>query len=367
MDININQLALGWLNSVKGVSNGNIVKLLDYFGDPEELWYNFDDEKHNLDMLKPELVHALAETKDNFEYFLIKKLKEGNIKITTFYDGDYPKKLRNIEYAPCILYYKGHLDCSDELSVAVVGSRKATSYGIWAAEKLSKELSELGLVVVSGLASGIDTVAHKTAIKAGGKTIGVIGCGIDIVYPQNNERLYEEIVEKGGCVITEFPFGMAPMPSNFPVRNRIISGLSDGVLVVEAREKSGTLITAGHAANQGKEIFSVPGNINSLYSKGTNALIRDGAKIVMSIEDIIEEIPELKAAYSNKERKSSLSFDELGENELKIIGCLKEGEKTISEISRETGLEAGELMSLLTILEMRKYVKQMPGQKFYVI
>lgn len=364
MDININQLAISWLNSVKGVSNGNIVKILDYFGDPEELWYNFDDEKHNLYMLRPEIVHMLAETKDNFEYFLIKKLKEGNIKITTFYDEDYPKKLRNIEYAPCILYYKGHLNCTDLLSIAIVGSRKATGYGIWAAEKFSRELSELGLVIVSGLASGIDTAAHKAAIKAGGKTIGVIGCGIDIVYPKNNERLYEEIAEKGGCVLTEFTFGMAPMPPNFPIRNRIISGLSDGVLIAEAQEKSGTLITAGHAANQGKEIFSVPGNINSLYSRGTNALIRDGAKIVTSVEDIVEEIPELKAAYSNNRQKNSCSFNE---KELKIMDCLKAGEKTISEISWETGLEAGELMGLLTILEMKKYIKQMPGQKFYKI
>lgn len=364
-ELNLNQITIAWLNSVNGISNGKIDKLLEYFGSPEELWNNFNSEKYKLNILKPEIIYELFKIKDGFEEFLYNKLADENAFVVTYFDEEYPKKLKNISGAPYVLFCKGNLSSANNLSIAVVGSRKATSYGKWTAEKFTRELSELGVTIISGLATGIDTIAHKTAIKCNSKTIGVIGCGINIVYPKKNEELYNEIVYSDGAVITEYPFGMEPMPSNFPDRNRIISGLSDGVLVIEAEKKSGTLITAGHGANQGKEIFAVPGNIESLYSKGTNALIKDGAKMVTCIDDIIEEILELKKIVNNK--KKIINYKNINIDELKIINFLTLNDATIYEISENIDLEISEILSTLTILELKGVVKQVSGKKFVLL
>lgn len=363
MNLNINQITLAWLNSINGIGNRTIDKMLDYFQSPKDLWYNFEAESYNL-KLKPEILNSLLNTKDNFEYNLIKNLTRNNARITTYFDDDYPKKLRNIQGFPYLLYYKGNLDCSKNITIAVIGSRKATSYGMWTAEKFTRELSELNVTIVSGLATGIDTIAHKTALKYKAKTIGVIGCGIDVVYPKKSEVLYDEIIDEDGCVVTEFTFGMEPISLNFPVRNRIISGLSDGVLVIEAQEKSGTLITASHAADQGKEIFAVPGNIDSLYSKGTNSLIKDGAKIVTCIDDIIEELIELKSMVSKNKNKNILNSNNLNEQELNIVNFLKSGEKSITDIEDNINMNISEILSSLTVLEMKGVVKQIEGKKY---
>jgi len=361
--LDVNQKTIAWLNSVKGVSNRRIEKILEFFdGKPKDLWDNFEAEKHSLTMIKPEILNELSKSKHDFEENILKKLNDENSFVVTIYDDNYPKKLRQIEGAPFILYCKGNLTGIDNLSIAVVGSRKATAYGKWVAEKLTKELSELGVNIISGLAVGIDTIAHKTALKCKAKTIGVIGCGIDIVYPKNNESLFKAIAESGGAVITEYTFGMQPMPNNFHDRNRIISGMSDGVLVIEAQERSGTLITAGHAANQGREIFAVPGNIDSIYSKGTNELIRDGAKITTSIDDIIEEILELKESVKNS--KHTLDITNLTDKEREILNSLKSGSKTMNELCEEITLETNELLSILTLLEMKNNIKQITGHKF---
>lgn len=364
MELNINQITLAWLNSVNGISNGKIAKLIEYFKTSENLWENFCSEKLNLASLNQNMINQLTKIKDEFPELLMKKLKDENASLITYFDEKYPKNLKNIDGFPYVLYCKGNLDALDNISIAVVGSRKATSYGKFTAEKFTRELSVLGVTIISGLASGIDSVAHKTAIANNTKTIGVIGCGIDIIYPKKNESLYSDIVASGGAVITEFPFGMEPVPANFPIRNRIISGLSNGVLVIEAQEKSGTLITAGHAADQGKEIFAVPGNIDSLFSKGTNALIKDGAKLVTCIDDIIDEILELKSMVKVEKNKFSLSFNQ---NELKIIDILKTGSKSIYEITENIDMEISDILSTLTVLEMKNVVKQMSGKKFYLV
>lgn len=361
--LNINQKTLAWLNSANGISNKKIEKILEYFdGSAKDLWDNFENEKYNITFLKNETINYLSNSRENFEDKLLLKLSKNKIGIVTIYDNEYPKKLKQIDGAPYILYYKGSINNINDLSIAVVGSRKATSYGKWVTEKFTKELSELKINIISGLAAGIDAVAHNTALANDIKTIGVIGCGIDKVYPKSNERLYREITEKNGTVLTEYPFGMEPLPNNFHARNRIISGLSDGVLVIEAQERSGTLITAGHAANQGREIFAVPGNIDSLYSKGTNALIKDGAKITASVNDIIEEILELKKRVSKK--LNTIDYSCLTDKELKIINCLKAGYKTIYEINEETKIDTSSILSLLTMLEMKNLTKQVSGNKF---
>lgn len=360
--LNLNQITLAWLNSAN-ISNGKIEKLLEYFGCTEELWYNFESEISNINFSMPECDNLLK-SKDKFEYYLLKKLKEQNTKIVTIFDDDYPEKLKNISAAPYILYYRGDINQINSLSIAVIGSRKATNYGKWAAEKFTKELSELRINIISGLAAGIDSIAHNTAIKNGTKTIGIIGNGIDIIYPKKNEVLYEKIIESNGAIITEFPFGTAPLSFNFPIRNRIISGLSDGVLIIEAQEKSGTLITAGYAADQGREIFAVPGNIDSMFSKGTNALIKDGAKVVTKIEDIIEEIQELGNRISKS--KKNINLSELNNNERKIYESLLLGEKSIYEIGDYTKMEIGDIISSITILELRGIIYQNSNNKYLV-
>ncbi|WP_313343295.1 DNA-processing protein DprA [Sedimentibacter sp.] len=361
--LNINQLTLAWLNSINGISNRKIDSIFEYFnGSTKDLWDNFEVEKYNLKTLSNKLIAGLSNSKDTFKEKLLKKLHDENAQIVTVFDENYPEKLKQISGAPYILYYKGSLEDIDKLSIAVVGSRKATGYGKWVAEKLTRELSQLDVNIISGLASGIDTIAHKTALVNNVKTVGIIGCGINIVYPKSNEKLYHEIVENGGTIITEYTFGMEPMPNNFHDRNRIISGLSDGVLVVEAQEKSGTLITAGHAANQGKEIFSVPGNIDSFFSKGTNSLIRDGAKITTSINDIVEEILELKERVNKKQ--NFIDYNDLSEQEIIILNSLQSGSKSIFEINEETSLDIKILLSRLTFLEMKGVIKQIPGNRF---
>ncbi len=234
---------------------------------------------------------------------LFNKLENLKIKTITIFDEDYPpSSLENIYGKPYVLYGKGgEILEEDSLSIGIVGSRKATSYGKWACEKFSKELVKMGVTIVSGLALGIDTVAHKTAIKEGGRTIAVLGNGIDIVYPKNNKELYADIINNG-MILTEFPLKTPPLAYNFPQRNRIIAGLSLGIIVIEAKEKSGSLITAHLALDQGKDVFALPGNINSLYSKGTNKLIKDGARPLLDIEDIIEEISQLQVKISQDKK-----------------------------------------------------------------
>lgn len=361
--LNISQKTLLWL-SANGISNDKIRKLLAYFGSPRNLWDNFEGEKHKLTLLTSDKINKLSQSRDFFEEKILEKLKKEKAQVVTLYDEKYPKRLKQIEGSPYLLYYKGSLDYIDNISLAVVGSRKATAYGEWAAEKLTGDLSLLGVNIISGLAAGIDTIAHTTALKNKAKTFGIIACGINIVYPRKNSDLFRKIADNQGAVITEYPFDTQPAAFNFHDRNRIISGLADGLVVVEAQERSGTLITAGHAADQGREIFAVPGNIDSLYSKGTNALIRDGAKITRSVDDIIEEILELKERA--RLQKAPIDTSTLTDDELMIFSCLKAGKNTLIDLSRETGMEPGLLLSTLTLLEMKGFISQISGNKFII-
>ncbi len=362
MSVN-NKLVLAWLSSEKGIGNRTIAKLIEYFGAAEEIWHNLNGERGNLAYINDFTIDSLISKKNGFEEKLLSRLNKENVKVITMLDDDYPKKLKNIINPPCILYCKGDISCLNNLSIGIVGSRKATDYGKFCADKFARELSALGITIISGLANGIDTIAHKSAIKANGNTIGVIGCGINIIYPQKNRELYMEIENTGGAVITEYPFDMEPISSNFPNRNRIISGLSSGILVVEAQEKSGTLITVSHAAEQGKEVFSIPGNINSIFSVGTNKLIKDGAKLVSNVDDIIEELPEFNN-LRDKLLKKEINFNSLNKIEQDIITLISEGEKNFDEISSKINYPINEILCSLTILEMKSMVVQTSGKKF---
>ena len=360
MPIN-NKLVIAWLNSEKSIGNRTIEKLIEYFGSTEEIWYNINEEKNNLSFINNFVIDRLINKKNDFEEILLSRLNKEKVHITTILDDDYPANLKNIINPPSILYCKGDMSCLNNLSIGIVGSRKATDYGKFCADKFARELSALGITIISGLATGIDTIAHKGAIKAKGKTIGVIGCGINIVYPLKNSHLYDEIENTGGAVITEYPFDMEPMSSNFPNRNRIISGLSSGILVVEAQEKSGTLITVSHAAEQGKDVFAIPGNINSIFSIGTNKLIKDGAKLVMHVDDIIEE---LIGFNITKPSKKEINYNSLNKIEQDIVKIISEGEKSFDEISCRIDYSISEILSSLTILEMKAIIFQTSGKKF---
>lgn len=292
----------------------------------------------------------------------LKKLDATGIKVVTFSNKDYPETLKNIEDAPIALYIKGTIQKEDRYAVAVVGSRKYSSYGKLAAEKLSSELSSMGFTIVSGMARGIDTLAHVAAINSGGRSIAVLGSGIDVPYPPENRGLMEKLADSG-CVISEFPPGTLPERENFPKRNRIISGLSLGVLVVEAAADSGSLITASCALEQGKEVFAVPGNINSVNSNGTNELIKKGAKLVQSAEDVIEELAPILKGYIRTRERANI---ELPVEEKRLCDIMTAEPKHVDMLSRESNMPAQKVLGILLSLELKGIVKQAEGKKFFL-
>jgi len=286
---------------------------------------------------------------------------ERRIKIITLLDPAYPERLKQISTAPPVLYVKGELTKKDAFALAVVGTRKVTTYGREVTEILVEQLAHAGLTIVSGLARGVDSIAHQTAIKAGGRTIAVLGCGVDIVYPVENFKLAADI-EKNGALISEFPPGFPPVPANFPVRNRIISGLSLGTLVTEADEKSGSLITADFALEQNREVFAVPGPIYSRLSKGPAGLIKQGAKLVTSASDVLEEL-NLNVKVRQQEARETLSSSV---EETSILKILENGPLQVDQIIRESGFTSDKLASLLTTMELKGSVKNLGGGNYTV-
>ncbi|MFA4941805.1 MAG: DNA-processing protein DprA [Patescibacteria group bacterium] len=293
---------------------------------------------------------------------LVAKLEKENIKILTIVDEIYPKLLAEIYNPPALLYYRGVLDLQDDFSLAIVGTRKYTSYGQQATENITKDLVRNNITIISGLALGIDALAHLATLEAGGKTVAVLGSGLDrqSLYPSQNRYLADKIVSAGGAVISEFPLGTAPLKYNFPQRNRIISGLSLGTLVIEAAEKSGALITAAYALEQNREVFAIPGNIFSPVSAGPNKLIRDGAKPVASALDIIEAL-NLTQATAYLDNKKVLPETE---EEKKIIAKLSFEPIHIDELVRQTGLDTATANSTLIIMEMKGMVKNLGGMNY---
>lgn len=359
-----NKDILIWLNSLY-IANKTVDKLQKYFVDLRVLWEISDRNIKKIEWLKDKEKDKIIKTR-NLEYIkkIKEKLKEENVKTVTIFDDEYSTALSNIYNPPKVLYIKGNLKEEDSLAIAIVGSRKATSYGKWVAEKISRELSRIGITIISGMARGIDTQAHKGAIGENGRTIGVLGCGVNIVYPKRNKELSSQIVHNG-ALISEFFLDTPPLSQNFPLRNRIISGLSLGVAVIEAGEKSGSLITAEHALEQGKDVFAVPGNINSIYSKGTNQLIKEGAKVLTDVDDILEEIYQLREKI-RMTSKNDINFDNLSEDEAKIIKCIQEYPLHCDNIVSKTKMNICEVNSILTILEMKGIIKQLPGKIFTI-
>ena len=291
-----------WLATRAGLGDRGRRMLMDHFADAEDIYFAADFE--NFAFLSPEALSSLQDKKLEEAERILALCKREQISVLTWQDALYPRRLKNIADPPVVLYYKGHFPEVDVLPlIAVVGTRKASAYGLTTAKRLGYQIASCGGVIVSGIASGVDSMAMRGALTAGDCVIGVLGCGADVVYPASNRALYAD-VQRQGCLVTEFPPGTPPIGSNFPRRNRIISGLSCGVLVVEAPEKSGALITAQQAADQGRDVFVVPGNIDVATCKGSNALLRDGAIAVSSGWDVVEEY---EARFPGKLRKNLLS------------------------------------------------------------
>lgn len=291
----------------------------------------------------------------------LEKLNKNGISVLAVDDEDYPESLKNISDPPICLYVKGHLTPLTPIFFAIVGTRKPTSYGRQIAYKFARELTEAGFVIVSGMAMGIDTVAHQSALDAGGKTIAVLGCGVNIIYPAINYHLYHNIIKTGGAVVSEFPPSQTVIKGLFISRNRIISGLSKGVLIAEGGEYSGSLITAKYAGIQGKEVFAVPSPINSEMSEAPNLLIKQGAKLVTSVEDIYEEM-NIKITPRKKEdiRKN------LNGNEKLIFDILQINPQTVDDLAIGLGKSVSAVLNTISVLEIEGVVEKNLEKKYQI-
>jgi DNA processing protein len=315
---------------------------------------------------KPFSVNSLF--KKELEEDLAKEIayiKKEGIKTLGVFDEDYPESLRRIFVPSPLLFYKGSIKLNRGNAIAIVGSRRCSEYGIRMAERLAFDLAKRGVTIVSGMAKGVDTAAHRGALKAGGKTIAVMGSGFGHIYPTDAGGLVAEII-KSGAVVTEFHSGMEPFPSNFPQRNRIVSGLSLGVIVVEAAKRSGALITANIALEEGKEVFALPGRVDSVCSAGTNKLIQDGAKLIMSADDVLDEIAiDPLCELLEEEYDETAAYTDLPDDEVSIIRMLEENEAVhYDKLLIDSGIGLSRLPELLLKMEMRKTINALPGSYF---
>ncbi len=278
----------------------------------------------------------------------------------------YPPPLENIPDPPGLLYVKGAFEPRDQLAIAVVGSRHCTPYGTRTAERLSSALARTGFTVISGLARGIDAAAHRGAIKAGGRTIGVLANGLATVYPPEHEDLARAVIE-AGALVSEMPMRQGPLAGLFTQRNRIISGLSLGVLVIEATPRSGSLSTAGHAVEQNREVFAVPGPVDSLASRGCHRLIRDGARLVETVDDILEELGPLVSEVRTEPDEPPVRHPAelaLSDSERSLLGHLDDQSTGVDDLITRTGMTAGQVMATLSVLELKRLVRRLPGHRF---
>ena len=384
-----NRIAWLSLKLIPGLGNKTIIRLVEVFGSVEKILSAGLADLFDAGLRRDKALHALAakrfsrdpETEWQF-------LKSNNFRLISIQDDDYPSNLAEIPDPPAVLFASGAIEPRDLVSIAVVGSRYASPAGIIFAEKLSSDLASSGLTVVSGLALGIDSAAHRGAIKAHGRTLAVLGCGLDVNYPSINADLRKEITG-AGVLVTEFIASTPPSAGNFPSRNRIISGLSLGVVIVEAAERSGSLITARFALEQGREVFAVPGIAQSMRSKGAHKLIKEGAKLIESAEDVLEEIrPLVRSAHHSASTPSGeheelsvicrhsggsrnpVAVDQVGfqtpagPEETALLKILDKVPKHIDEIAQEANMPVQRVAAVLLGLELQGLVSQLPGKYF---
>ena len=379
------------LNLIPGIGNHTIRRLLTAFGSAEKSLAATSEELAQIDGLTPDVRQQLIDGRSRAPLAQeLELIEQHQCHVVTINDDTYPPLLKQIDDAPALLYIIGEFPLPDTPSIAIVGSRSPTEYGKTTSKQLSYQLAERDITVVSGFARGIDTCVHRGALEAGGRTVAVFGCGLSIIYPETNRALAAEITESG-ALISEFPMTMPPRGKNFPRRNRVISGLTLGTLVVEASERSGSLITARHAAEQGREVFAVPGQIFSGVSRGTHSLINQGATLINSVDDLLEALPQdytqilggqsleppsakqpdkiarpqsvEKRSTPTPQPKAKVELN-LTPEEQTVLSVMNADSVHIDEITRVTQLPIGKVSSLLVMLELKGIVQQLPGKQF---
>jgi DNA processing protein len=352
-----------WLafNRIKGIGATRVRRLLDAFGDLETAWTANAGALRDagLDRRTIEILIA-ARSQINPEAEL-RRLEHSGAQAVTWADPGYPQNLLNIAQPPPLLFFKGNLLPADEWAVALVGTRHASTYGREVARELASGLAASGVTVVSGLARGVDVTAHRAALEAGGRTIAVLGSGVDNIYPPEHAGVAQQIAQ-AGAVVSDYALGTPPEASNFPPRNRIISGLSKGVVIVEAGEVSGALITADFAAEQGRDVFAVPGNIHQRTSLGPNKLIQQGAKMVTGVADILEEL-NLALVSEQRTARAALPADP---TEQRLLACLSAEPVHIDELGVEIGLPIAQVSGALALMELKGLVRQVGGMQYVV-
>jgi DNA processing protein len=348
-------------NIVRGIGPTRLRALLDYFGDVERAWHAPGEELRRAGLDRRSLENLLAARAVRDLDQELEKVAAVGAHLLTWESPGYPRLLREISDPPPVLYVKGMITEEDAWAVAVVGTRRASPYGREVTRRLTTVLARSGITIVSGLARGIDAEAHWATLRAGGRTIAVLGCGIDQVYPPEHRKLAEEVIAHG-ALVSDYPLGTRPEGSNFPPRNRIISGLSLGVLVTDAGVRSGALITADFAAEQGRDVFAVPGSILARGCAGTNALIRDGAKVVLGPEDILEEL-NLTMVAEQAEARQVLPADA---TEAALLARMSAEPTHVDELRQQVGLPIAQVTSTLALMELKGMIRQVGGMKYVV-
>lgn len=353
--------ALVALNMMEGIGPVSVAALMAGFGSASAVLAAARDDLSGVEGVTRRIAELIDSQRDKVDWRSeVEEAGQLGVRIITMQDPEYPESLLKIHDPPLVLYVKGGFEARDSRALGVVGTRRPTYYGRDVAAKLAGQVADAGYTVVSGLAAGIDTIAHKQAISLRGRTIAVMGGGMKHVYPAANRSLADDIAGGYGAVVSEYPLNRQPDKTTFPVRNRIVAGLSKGVLVVEAGLRSGAMITARAALEQGRDVFAVPGRIDSPMSSGTNALIKQGAKLVEGVNDILEEYELLVPVSQGLPVKARQMV--LNDNERSIMAVLQQGEQHVDVLIRETGMMAGTVTALLVGLELKRAVRMLPGQ-----
>ncbi len=353
-----------WLGDIYKLSDRKKIELTAQFKQMEELYNMKEKDLRKIENLTPKEIDGLLEAQKIPEEKLLEKLeledKKGIVRVM-YGEEIYPEKLIHISDPPCTLYMKGHLPDPWKLSVSIVGARKCTPYGEKLAMVYGEALADAGAQIISGLALGIDGAGQRGALNAGGETFGVLGCGVDICYPREHIGLYMDVQKQGG-IISELPMGARPLSCNFPRRNRIISGLSDVVLIIEAKEKSGSLITADQALEQGRDVYALPGPVDSPLSRGCHLLIKQGAGILLSPKELIEEL-NIQVVAAGKDSEQNKKNLESAEN--MVYSCVDLFPKNVTQLMEDTKYEPKELLEILGKLQIRGFIKEI-SKNYYV-
>lgn len=349
-------------NLVRGIGSARMRALLEYFGDAQTAW-EAAPEALEAAGLSARLVEGVVKARqEGVDERMWETIQRQDIRVLTWEDPAYPRRLKEIDQPPPVLYLRGEISEADQWCIAIVGTRRATAYGRQAAGELAAALAQRGITVVSGLARGIDAAAHQAALKAGGRTLAVLGSGVDIVYPPEHRRLAEQLCQQG-ALVSDYPPGTPPEAVNFPPRNRIISGLSQAVVVVEAGESSGALITANFASEQGRPVFAVPGSIYAPQSKGANRLIAEGAQIFLNVSDLLTRLG-LNQVSQQQAARAVLPGDA---TEAKLYAILGHEPVHVDEIRARAEMSIEQVSAALTLMELKGLVRQVGGMNYVAV